>query len=1175
MATQFGTTWWGQAYLGALTQIDWENRLARGKSYARNESILEINIHDNIVEALVQGSRPKPYHVQVVHVPLLPADQKKITNALVKRPDLISDILNYRLPEELNEVCRVEKIKIFPESWRDIKLNCNCPDWAVPCKHLAAVIYTLANEIDKDPFLVFKLLKFDLVDALKKKGYAVMATDEEDHIPTPDTMYSYDDLPRGVPAFQQSVFESIDINSIPYIGVDIPLFLDPKPVFYHDADFRSILEQNYRRIATFVSKDNRDKKELPAKLSLRRLKQIDYLEIVLREDFSLDALWLEGVDEAHTFSMNSSESIIDMILSISTAEMAQLSEDFRLLYLACDISRGLMKQGAIIPAIYRLENKSLVIRWEPCMNIQSVSHLVHSFQQILRYDFISIKTAKDELVFLKKDTQAFTLISLFVSHLVKRALSRIAIPEKDRIHSLFFEGQALQFKKFSEQKTGQSIRQWLDILSYTGHGFRPMIRIDEIKEKNFELDIDVENHHRNPPDIVSLAEFMHTEKYQSDRVQMLKVLSLLSDKLPALKELIKSSGKKRILLSEEAVIDFLENVKGVMQLTQAKILLPKSLQTILKPKTSIQITGGTSSNSSGLLSLNNLLGFQWMIALGDHLVSVDEFEKMTHTSGRLIRIKDQYVVLDKKEIQSLLLHLSKAKSPKGIDLLRYAITEEFEGSKVTFTGDVKKFIDRIRGQKSVALPRQLKADLRPYQKRGYEWLYKNAQLGFGSILADDMGLGKTVQVLTFLQKAKEEGWLKDSSVLIIAPATLLTNWVRECERFTPQLRPLIYHGAGRSIPDGEYDLLITTYGLARTDQKKLSVKAWAVVVIDEAQYIKNTSASQTRAVFDIPGQIRIAMSGTPVENRMMEYYSISQFANPGYLNTATAFRQDFANPIERHRDQQRLDLFKRMTSPFLLRRLKTDKTIIRDLPDKIVLNRYITLTTEQASLYEACTKEAMQLIEVAENEITRRGLVLRMLLQLKQICNHPRNFLKRGNYLAARTGKAEALHEVILQVREEGSKVLIFTQYREMGDILIEMLREFGEDGMFLHGGLTRKERDEIVRAFQEDHWPQVLVLSIKAAGTGLNLTAATHVIHYDLWWNPAVEAQATDRAFRIGQKHNVTVHRLITKNTLEENIDRLMEQKRDLANLTVSTGEKWIGDLSDREIEGLVGLRK
>ncbi len=702
-----------------------------------------------------------------------------------------------------------------------------------------------------------------------------------------------------------------------------------------------------------------------------------------------------------------------------------------------------------------------------------------------------------------------------------------------------------------------------------------MIRIDEIKEKTFELDIDLENHHRNPPDIVSLVAFMREEKYQADRVQMLKILALLSDKLPALKELIKASGKDRIILSEEAVIAFLDHVKGVMQLTQAKILLPKSLETILKPKASIQITKGASGNSSGLLSIDKLLSFEWMIALGDHLVSIDEFKRMTDASGRLIRIKDQYVVLDNKEIQSLLLHLSKAKSPKGLDLLRYAITEEFEGSKVSFTGDVKKFIDRIRKQKSVALPKKLKADLRPYQKRGYEWLYKNAQLGFGSILADDMGLGKTVQVLTFLQKAKEEGWLNEPPVLIIAPATLLTNWVRECERFTPQLRPFVYHGTGRSIPEGKFDLLITTYGLARADQKKLSVKAWSVVVIDEAQYIKNTAASQTRAVFDIPAQIRIAMSGTPVENRLMEYYSISQFANPGYLSTATAFRQDFANPIERHRDQQRLDLFKRMTSPFLLRRLKTDKTIIRDLPDKIVINRHITLTPEQASLYEACTKEALQLIEAARNEITRRGLVLRMLLQLKQICNHPRNFLKRGNYLAARTGKAEALHEVIEQVREEGSKVLIFTQYREMGDILIEMLKEFGEDGLFLHGGLSRKERDEIVRSFQEDHWPQVLILSIRAAGTGLNLTAATHVIHYDLWWNPAVEAQATDRAFRIGQKHNVTVHRIITRNTLEENIDRLMEQKRDLANLTVTTGEKWIGDLTDREIEGLVGLKK
>ncbi|MEO6132643.1 MAG: SNF2-related protein [Saprospiraceae bacterium] len=1175
MATQFGATWWGQAYLGALTQIDWENRLARGKSYARNENILDIKIHDNIVEAQVQGRNPKPYQVQMVHIPLLPGDQKKLTKALAVRPDLISDILNSRLPEELNEICKAEKIKIFPESWRDIKLNCSCPDWAVPCKHLAAVIYTLANEIDKDPFLVFKLLKFDLVDALKQKGFTISETDQPGSIPSLHGFFSEEDLPRGIPIFQQSIYDSIDLSSIPNIGVDIPLFLDPRPVFYHDADFRTILEQSYRRLAAYVTKNERDQKELAAKFSMRRLKQIDYLEIILDEDFRLNALWFEGLDEAHTFSMSSLEGIIDMILAISTAELSQLAEDFRLVYLAYDIARGLMKQGAIMPAIYQLQNESIRIRWEPCMNIQSVRQIVNDLQQILRYDFISIETSHDELVFLKKDTQAFTLISLFLGHLVKMAMSRIKMPEQDRIHSLFFENKTQQFKKFSEQKIGQSIRQWLDILSYTGHGFRPMIRIDEVNEKRFGLNLDLENHHRNPPEIISLAAFMEDSRYQADRLQMLKILSLLSDKLPALKELIKGAGKDRIILTEEAIIGFLDHIKGVMQLTQAKILLPKSLETILKPKASIRISTGSSVNTSGLLSLDNLLRFEWKIALGDHLVSVHEFEKMMNASGRLIKVKDRYVLLDKKEIQSLLLHLSKAKSPNGLDLLRYAITEEFEGNKISLSEDVKKFIHRIRNQKSVALPKKLNAELRPYQKRGFEWLYKNAQLGFGSILADDMGLGKTVQVLTFLQKSKEEGLLNDAPVLIVAPATLLTNWVRECERFTPQLRPFVYHGTGRKIPKGKFDLLITTYGLARADQKKLAAIPWIIMVIDEAQYIKNTAASQTRAVFDIPAKIRIAMSGTPVENRLMEYYSISQFANPGYLNTATAFRQDFANPIERHRDQQRLNLFKRMTSPFLLRRLKTDKTIIKDLPDKIVINRHITLTPEQVSLYEACTKEALQLIESASDQITRRGLVLRMLLQLKQICNHPRNFLKRGNYQASRTGKAEALFEIISQVQEEGSKVLIFTQYREMGDILIEMLRECGEDGLFLHGGLSRKERDEIVRAFQEDHWPNVLVLSIKAAGTGLNLTAATHVIHYDLWWNPAVEAQATDRAFRIGQKHNVTVHRIITKNTLEENIDRLMDQKRDLANLTVSTGEKWIGDLSDREIEGLVGLRK
>ena len=592
---------------------------------------------------------------------------------------------------------------------------------------------------------------------------------------------------------------------------------------------------------------------------------------------------------------------------------------------------------------------------------------------------------------------------------------------------------------------------------------------------------------------------------------------------------------------------------------------------------------------SGILSLDSLLRFDWEVALGDQTIQIEELERMASLKSSLVRMRGQWAVVSTEEIRAAIDLLRKGRGGGSslremvrMDLGVGEAPEGLEWGGVASTDAVQDILERLNGRASmeeIEPPDGFVGELRPYQLRGYAWLSFLRQWGLGGCLADDMGLGKTVQMLALVQRDREAG--EKRPALLVCPTSVINNWKREAARFTPGLPVLVHHGAGRAKGEAlgraaaDHAMVVTSYGLLLRDIRTIRSVQWSGIVLDEAQNIKNPQTKQAQAVRSMRSDYQFALTGTPVENSVADLWSIMEFLNPGFLGGQEKFRQNFLLPIQSGRDGGAAERLRRATGPFVLRRLKTDKSVISDLPDKIEIKEYCSLTKEQATLYASVLQETERALAEAEG-IQRRGIILGTLSKLKQVCNHPAHFLGDNSAIPRRSGKLERLTEMLEEVIESGDKALIFTQFVEMGHVLRRHIQEeFGREVLFLHGGTPRRQRDTMVERFGDDDAVRIFVVSLKAGGTGLNLTAASHVFHFDRWWNPAVENQATDRAFRIGQTRNVQVRKMICAGTLEERIDQMIERKKEIAGSVVGTGEGWLTELSNDELREVLALSR
>ncbi|MGH7961989.1 MAG: DEAD/DEAH box helicase, partial [Candidatus Binatia bacterium] len=676
------------------------------------------------------------------------------------------------------------------------------------------------------------------------------------------------------------------------------------------------------------------------------------------------------------------------------------------------------------------------------------------------------------------------------------------------------------------------------------------------------------------------------------REYLLSSLGQAAGICPRIEASLKTAAPGGYALDATGAYEFLTEKAAALEQMGFGVLLPAwwtRKGTKLRLTARAEVKSPKMQGSSGL-SLDSIIEFRWQVALGDEQLSLAELTALAKLKQPLVKVRGQWVQMSAEEIQTA-LDFWKSKTADHVtvrEAVQMALGTGKTPGGMAFTGviatgwiaDLMAQLDGRVAFEELPAPDGFQGTLRPYQVRGYSWLGFLRRWGLGACLADDMGLGKTIETLALIQRE----WHTNGKqpVLLICPTSVVGNWRKEASRFTPDLPVMVHHGLTRtksaafSLKAQQHAIVISSYALLHRDFEILKQVPWASVILDEAQNIKNPETKQAQAARALAADYRIALTGTPVENNAGDLWSIMEFLNPGFLGTQTEFKRTFFVPIQANRDPEAVGRLKRLTGPFILRRLKTDKTIITDLPEKMEMKVFCTLTKEQASLYAAVVQDALPTLDEAEG-IQRRGIILATLSKLKQVCNHPAQFLGDNSALPGRSGKLARLTEMLEEVLAVGDRALVFSQFAEMGALLRRHLQEaFGREVLFLHGAVPKQQRDRMIERFQaEGDGPQIFLLSLKAGGTGLNLTRANHVFHFDRWWNPAVENQATDRAFRIGQSKNVQVHKFLCVGTLEEKIDEMIERKKAVAERVVGAGEGWLTELSTAALKDLFTLRK
>jgi superfamily II DNA or RNA helicase len=1187
-ATTFGTTAWGRWFAESLEAFDENGRLSRGKSYANTGKVFELEAEGRTVRAKVEGRSSPWYRVSIAFPPLPKAEEAELLGIVEADPMILARIEAGESPPELVDGLRRKGIELIPKDWNSMKRSCSCPDWGDPCKHMAAVYYLLAREIDRDPRLLFRLRGVSLPSGCAAKGerrkpgngggsLSGPKRTRSERAAKPATAAPFPDCGPGPFALPGAEPEPARLEN--YAGFIIAL-LPPSDSFCSE-DFRIALAGFYHAAAAACAKEE---EAAPAGDGSTERKFADaryaiYIPGALAEGgVSAAAAPAPEITVIRSGAGEKEERLglleaSRLFLGFSSPEGCP---EYRFLFHLFRLVKAIRSSSAFVPFPV-VDDGRLRMGWRPLPQARDVqaalAGIAHWDPGILR---------------VKGKPEARGRGGPCVGYLAARFLAEWTRSLDYRpagmkaatreLSGLFFGAAAVDARRPGETGLPGALEAWLSVyaIDFGARRYRLSIAAADREASSFELRLALmAGDGAEGQKALPLRKAVDAAGAAA-RAEVLAGPAALSAYLPEIREL---AVRDKVAVAEERLGVFLGEAPGLLSKLGVEVVLPKSLRKALTPELRLEVEAkpGKARALVSYLDMDSALSYDWKIALGDTTIGIEEFERLVRSKRPVILFREGFVRIDPAEAARL---IERAKALRRESKARYAeqrgsgddalgvIRARLSG-EAAFSADAEEVVAGLFRERELALPRGLRAALRPYQERGYRWMASNLLSGFGCLLADDMGLGKTVQAIALMARLEEDGLLP-GGVLVVAPAALLPNWERELAKFAPGLGAGIYHGPRRSVDDGAL-VHLTTYQTVARDGKKLAEAGFSLLVVDEAQVLKNEATQAARAVKGIGAAYRVALSGTPVENRLEDLRSIFDLVLPGYLGGASEFKKAWRVPIEVDRDAAKAGELKRITSPFLLRRLKTDRAIISDLPDKVEADEYARLAPVQAALYAGIVDEGMARLGEAEGAIERQGALLSLFTSLKQVCDHPRVYDKESPADPGLSGKCGLLLALLEETLDRREKVIVFSQYVETLVLLKEIVAaSLGEDALLYHGGMGAKRRDEAVQAFQNNAAQRVMLVSLKAGGLGLNLTAASRVIHYDLWFNPAVENQATDRAYRIGQAKNVFVHRFITLGTFEEKLDAMIKAKRELAEMSVASGESWLSRMSDEEIRGL-----
>ena len=1145
-------------WLENIKKLDNINHLKHGEIYAGDGSVQDFRINGNIVSCHVEGAPGDFFKVNIKFKKLSNQDKGKLNSIILENHHLQTKILNDGIPEELFD----SNVKIIPDSLKDFKMSCNCKNKGLFCKHKAAIFHYLSKEIRKNPFLILTLRDYHVDKIFNSSKSEILSIDR---------------LMAENREFREHA--DVDIDEIPLLINDFKFLLNGHSGFFSSStlSFKDVLIDTLKDFSILIQRVNKNfvidshyihyihignsldlqTTDLEHVFQKKWHNPQNWKQFRLNIDKNYNIINFETGVPLHFKIKNLKHALFALFAEFKFSDISKYNEDLQFFNELYHVSSRLIYKNALIPQFFKLKNGEYAVRWIPSSN-KEVSELIDNFackcpENLIFYDGKPLGKYEQVCAAI---SLFFTGFCLYASY--KSNSSIIRTMKNNIYYQLFF----FKSQKFHIKNDEKSISKWLAPLFEQDNNYKFILEVSQ-KDEMFVIDSKV----IIDDETLILKDIIKSGEYPT----IIRNSKIITDIFERYGWEVDLAGELKVDI--EDFIVFSSSIIHRFEKNGIDVVLPEALRIAKSAKLSLMSDEQTLSKTS--LTLEDLNKFDWKVAIGDETFSLTEFENLSHHYNGLVKLNNRYLKVNAEDLDNIDYQTDFIPiNPTQNDLMHFILSGDIEKLDIGVNDKLSELIDNLFDFEDVEVPDSLHGELREYQKVGFSWLYQNMKIGFGSILADDMGLGKTIQVLTTILYLKEND-LIEGKVLIIAPTSLLTNWQMEMEKFTPTLTSHIYHGPDRAMSDEDTDIILTSYGMVRQDFDILNDLNIFLCVVDEAQNIKNPSTKQTKAIKALEAKHKMALSGTPIENRLAEYWSIFDFINKGYLYTLRIFNEMFIKPIENEHDKESLDAFKKITSPFILRRHKNDKNIIKDLPDKFVNDIYCNLTVKQAAMYEETLNVLLRDVEQSEG-IARKGLVLKLITSLKQICNHPAQYSNSENMGIDESGKMEVLISILENILDNDEKVIIFSQYVKMGEILKKLIeKEFSEEVLFFHGQLSRKKRDEMVDKFQNSAENRIMVLSLKAGGTGLNLTAAQNVIHYDLWWNPAVENQATDRAYRIGQENNVMVYRFITSGTFEERINQILMEKIELAEIAIDSRESFITEMSDDDLNEMLKLRR